>query len=80
MCERWGCGEGKSIGLCVAQQETFSKGHRLLTACTLVCFSVCVCESMIFAQQRLCTDLTVNPVLARNTEEANSGLQFKQKA
>lgn len=40
-------GSEKSIGLCVAQQETYSKGHRLLTACTLVCVFVCV--SMIFA-------------------------------
>lgn len=59
MCEQMGdMGREKSIGLCVAQQETYSKGHRLLTACTLVGLCVCACLWSLL-QQKLCTHLLI---------------------
>lgn len=64
-----GKGRKKTTGLCVTQQETSSKGHRLLTACTTASMWKCVCVQLwSLLLQRLCT----KPVLAAKTEEVDS--------
>lgn len=73
-----GSGREKTTSLCVTQQETSSKGHRLLTACTLVCFNVkmCLCVTMILAPP----EVVYNPCVGSQNRGSKLGVAVQTES